>query len=69
MENGLTPDYLREMIPPCARDETSYVYAMPTVYRKSIPRLDHSMTHFSHQQFECGTNSKMILNQHHPCYV
>ena len=24
MENGLAPDYLEELIPPCVRDETSY---------------------------------------------
>ena len=36
------------------------VYAMPTIYGKSMLRLDRIMTHFSHQQFESGTNSQMI---------
>ena len=69
MENGLAPDYLADLIPPHVRDETSYSLRNTTIYGKSMLRLDHIMTHFSHQQFESGTNSQMILNQHHPCYL
>ena len=69
MENGLAPDYLAELIPPRVRDKTSYSLRMPTINGKSMPRLDHIMTHFSHQRFESGMNSQMMLNQHHPCYL
>ena len=69
MENGLAPDYLAEMIHPVSGTKPLTVYTLPTIYGKSMPRLDHIMTHFSHQQFESGTNSQMILNQHHPCYL
>ena len=68
MENGLAPDYLAELIPPHFRDETSYSLRNADNLRQ-IHALDYIMTHFSHQQFKSGTNSQMILNQHHPCYL
>ena len=69
MENGLGPDYLAELIPPRVRDEFLTVYVMPTIYGKSMPRLDHITTHFSNKRFKSGTNSQMMLSQHHLCYL
>ena len=42
---------------------------MPIIYGKSMPRLDHIMTHTPHQQFERGTNSQMISKHHHTRYL
>ena len=62
-------NYFAELIHPVSGTKLLTACVMPTIYGKSMPRLDHIMTHFSHQRFESEMNSQMMLNQHHPCYL